>query len=79
MRRVLRNKLTPGQLVPESETEVVLTDTDPNVVRNWHTTKPLVFDNKGNMYVPFGSPSDACQDMSKYGPVGIPGGKGLDP
>jgi mono/diheme cytochrome c family protein len=31
------------------------------------------------MYVPFGSPSDAGQDMSKYGPTGIPGGKGLDP
>ena len=79
VKRVLRNKLTPGQLVPESETEIVLTDIDENVVRNWHTTKPLAFDNQGNMYVPFGSPSDACQDILKYGPVGIPGGKGLDP
>lgn len=79
VRQVLRNKLTPGQLVPDSPTEVVLTDTDPNVVRNWHTTKPLAFDNKGNMYVPFGSPSDACHDITLYGPVGLPGGKGLDP
>ncbi|NND32762.1 MAG: c-type cytochrome [Saprospiraceae bacterium] len=79
VRKVLRNKLTPGQLVPESETELVLTDTDPNVVKNWHTTKPLAFDHKGNMYVPFGSPSDACQDIMQYGPVGIPGGQGLDP
>lgn len=79
VRQVLRNKLTPGELVPGGPTEVVLTDTDPNVVRNWHTTKPLAFDNKGNMYVPFGSPSDACHDISLYGPVGIPGGKGLDP
>ena len=79
VRRILRNKLTPGQLVPNSETEVVLTDVDENVVKNWHTTKPLAFDNKGNMYVPFGSPSDACQDITKYGPVGIPGGHGLDP
>ena len=79
VRNVLRNKLTPGKLVPESTTEVVLTEEDENVVKNWHTTKPLAFDNAGNMYVPFGSPSDACQDMTKFGPVGIPGGQGLDP
>ena len=78
VRNVLRNKLTPGKLVPQSKTEVVLTDDDKNVVKNWHTTKPLAFDNQGKMYVPFGSPSDGCQDM-KYGPVGIPGGHGLDP
>ncbi len=79
VRQVLRNKLTPGKLVPESQTEVVLTDEDENVARNWHTTKPLAFDNKGNMYVPFGSPDDACQDMKQFGPAGIPNGKGLDP
>ena len=77
--QVLKNKLTPGQLVPESKTEVVLTDLDPNVARNWHTTKPVAFDRKGYMYVPFGTPSDAGQDITKYGPIGIPGGKGLDP
>jgi glucose/arabinose dehydrogenase/cytochrome c553 len=79
VRKVYRNKLTPGKLVPDSETEIVLTDDDENVVKNWHTTKPLAFDNKGNMYIPFGSPSDACQDITKFGPVGIPGGQGLDP
>jgi len=79
VRKVYKNKLTPGKLVPESETELVLTDVDQNVVKNWHTTKPLAFDKKGNMYIPFGSPSDACQDIKKYGPVGIPGGQGLDP
>ncbi len=77
--QVLRNKLTPGELVPTGKTEVMLTDTNRNVEKNWHTTKPLAFDNKGNMYVPFGSPSDAGQDIDKWGPVGIPGGKGLDP
>ncbi len=78
-KRIYRNKLKPGELVPSSETEVVLTDMDENVMKNWHTTKPVAFDNQGYMYVPFGSPSDACQDMSLYGPAGIPGGKGLDP
>jgi glucose/arabinose dehydrogenase/cytochrome c553 len=77
--QVLRNKLKDGELVPTSKTEVVLTDENPNVEKNWHTTKPVAFDNKGYMYVPFGSPSDANQDIEKYGPVGIPGGKGLDP
>ncbi len=77
--QVLRNKLKPGELVPTSKTEVMLTDLDPNVAKNWHTTKPLAFDKKGYMYVPFGSPSDAGQDITKYGPIGIPGGKGLDP
>jgi glucose/arabinose dehydrogenase/mono/diheme cytochrome c family protein len=78
VRTVLRNKLRKGELVPASPTELVLTDTDPNVVHNWHTTKPLAFDNKGNMFVPFGSPSDGCHDM-QYGPVGLPGGSGLNP
>ena len=78
-KRIYRNKLTEGELVPSGETEIVLTDLDENVMTNWHTTKPLAFDNQGYMYVPFGSPSDACQDMSLYGPVGIPGGKGLEP
>ncbi|WP_375582298.1 c-type cytochrome [Cyclobacterium xiamenense] len=79
VRQVLRNKLNPGELVPSSRTEVILTDTHPNVARNWHTTKPAAFDGKGNMYIPFGSPSDAGQDIEIYGPTGIPGGKGLDP
>ncbi|MBK5278338.1 MAG: PQQ-dependent sugar dehydrogenase [Bacteroidia bacterium] len=76
---IYRNKLREGELIPSSETEIVLTDLDENVDKNWHTTKPVAFDNKGNMYVPFGAPSDACQDMKMYGPVGIPGGKGLNP
>ncbi len=77
--QVLKNKLSPGELVPQSKTEVVLTDFDPNVAKNWHTTKPVAFDRKGYLYVPFGTPSDAGQDITKYGPIGIPGGKGLDP
>lgn len=77
--QVLRTKLTPGKLVPENKTEVMLTDLDSNVARNWHTTKPVAFDKKGNMYIPFGTPTDAGQDITKYGPVGKPEGVGLDP
>ena len=76
---IYRTALQEGELVPTGETEIVLTDRNPNVDTNWHTTKPVAFDDRGNMYVPFGAPSDACQDMGKYGPVGIPNGHGLDP
>jgi glucose/arabinose dehydrogenase/mono/diheme cytochrome c family protein len=77
VRHVLRTKLD-GNLIPKTNTEIVFTD-DSDVVKNWHTTKPLAFDDDGYMYIPFGGPSDAGQDIKKYGPVGIPGGKGLDP
>ncbi len=76
---VLRNKLTPGQLIPEGKTEVILTDDEPDLMKHWHSAKPLAFDEKGNMYVPFGAPDDAGQDIERVGPAGIPGGKGVDP
>ena len=72
-----RIKLTPGKLIPENKMEVVLTD-DHEHGTHWHITKPISFDNKGNLYVPFGSPSNACQDL-KNTPAGIPGFPGLDP
>jgi glucose/arabinose dehydrogenase/mono/diheme cytochrome c family protein len=74
---VYRIRLTPGTLVPEGEAEVVLTDDHEHGI-HWHITKPVAFDNKGNMYVPFGAPSNACQDISQT-PNGMPGGEGLDP
>ena len=72
-----RNKLTPGKLIPESKTEVVLTDDHAHGL-HWHMTKPVSFDDKGNMYVPFGAPSNACQDL-KLTPGGRPGFAGLSP
>jgi len=72
-----RNKLTPGKLIPESKTEVVLTDDHAHGL-HWHMTKPVSFDDKGNMYVPFGAPSNACQDL-KLTPGGRPGFAGLNP
>ncbi|QHT66430.1 c-type cytochrome [Rhodocytophaga rosea] len=75
--KIYRQKLTPGKLIPDSEMEVVLTD-DHAHGTHWHITKPVSFDNKGNMYVPFGSPSNACQDLANS-PGGKPGEAGLDP
>ncbi|MGH2647361.1 MAG: cytochrome C, partial [Ginsengibacter sp.] len=48
--RVFRQKLTPGQLVPDSKIELMLTDTQRP---RQHDTKPIAFDDKGNMYIPF--------------------------
>ncbi|MDN3687785.1 c-type cytochrome [Cyclobacterium jeungdonense] len=76
-RVVYRNRLVPGQLIPDSPMEVVLTDDHEHGI-HWHITKPVSFDMEGNMYVPFGSPSNACQDLVNK-PGGIPGSEGLDP
>lgn len=78
VRNVLRNKLRPGELLPDSVTQVVFTD-DSDVYVHWHSTKPLAFDNDGNMYIPFGAPDDAAQDVKLAGPGGMPNGKGVDP
>lgn len=68
--RVFRQKLTED-LVPDTKIELLLTDTQPP---RQHDTKPLAFDDKGNMYVPFGAPSDCCQiqDRTPFSP-------GMDP
>ncbi|MBS1669606.1 MAG: PQQ-dependent sugar dehydrogenase [Bacteroidetes bacterium] len=55
---VYRQKLTDGDLVPDSKVETVLTDTQPP---GQHDAKPIVFDGKGNMFIPFGASSDCCQ------------------
>jgi glucose/arabinose dehydrogenase/cytochrome c5 len=61
---VYRSKLTPGSLIPESEIEVILTD-DHEHGSHEHVAKPVSFDDKGNMYVPFGAPSNACQEINR--------------
>lgn len=72
-----RYKLNSEKLIPEGKPEVVLTDDHPHGV-HWHITKPVSFDNQGFMYIPFGTPSNACQDLAGT-PNGSPGGTGLDP
>ena len=69
---VYRCRLRPRMLVPGTM-EVILTD-DHSHGRHEHIAKPLAFDDKDNMYVPFGAPSDACQEMNR-----IPGSPGQNP
>lgn len=70
---VYRSKLKPGQLVPDSEIEVILTDDHPHGSHE-HIAKPLAFDEKGNMYVPFGANSNNCQELNR-----TPYSKGIEP
>lgn len=74
---LFRYRLTPGALVPQGERETVLRD-DHEHGAHWHITKPVAFDNQGFMYIPFGTPSNACQDITAT-PNGASGGVGLDP
>lgn len=72
---VFRTKLTPGKLIPEGKSELILTDDfNSKVHGSEHIAKPITFDNAGHMYVPFGSPSDACQVQNR-----VPGSKGEYP
>lgn len=81
---VYRQKITPGKLVPDTEPEVILTDDHAHGLNHWHIAKPMAFDDQGNMYVPFGSPSNACQLLDNEQPInqsfaGTPGTKGVYP
>lgn len=58
---VYRQKLTLGELVPESKTELVLTDN----YKTEHIGKSLAFDDDGHMYVNFGSTSNNCQENNR--------------
>lgn len=55
---VIRYKMTPGQLKPSGDAEVVVADLPGE---RQHGDKGLAFDGKGSLYVNVGSPSNACQ------------------
>ena len=72
---IYRCKLIPGKLEPDSSLDVILTDDyrhDP--YGHNHTAKSIAFDDKGTMYIPFGSPSDVCQVLDR-----IPESPGQNP
>ncbi|MEP6845792.1 MAG: c-type cytochrome [Panacibacter sp.] len=72
---VFRCKLRPGELLPDTTMELILHDDYRNDPHGFeHTAKPVSFDNKGNMFVPFGAPSDVCQELNR-----IPGAPGMYP
>ena len=56
---VYRQKLKPGQLVPDSKVDTIVIDSPPV---HSHQSKPIAFDGKGYMYVGWGANSDVCTD-----------------
>lgn len=56
---VYRYKLTPGELAPSSEMELIATGFPK---QGPHATKPMTFDGKGNMYVTVGAPVNAGEE-----------------
>jgi glucose/arabinose dehydrogenase/mono/diheme cytochrome c family protein len=72
---VYRQKLSDGELVPDSKVELILKDDFRNDVHGAeHIAKPITFDNNGHMYVQFGAPGDVCQELDR-----IPGAPGMNP
>ncbi|MDA8644086.1 PQQ-dependent sugar dehydrogenase [Flavobacteriaceae bacterium] len=61
---VYRYKLDPENLVPNGPLETVVIDDHPHGMHE-HIGKPIAFDNKGNLYVPFGAPSNSCQNPKR--------------
>ena len=70
---VYRYKLSPGKLIPEGEMEEIVVD-DHDHGMHEHIAKPIAFDNRGYLYVPFGAPSNACQELNR-----TPAVPGIDP
>lgn len=68
---IVRYKLKPGELVPDEHEEVIAHGFDNN---HQHASKPFTFDNKGNLYVNFGAPANACQNPDR-----TPGTPGQNP
>ena len=72
---VYRYKMDKDKLLPIGEAELILKDDYKNAKFGYeHIAKPIAFDQKGNMYVPFGSPGDICQEFNRR-----PGSQGMNP
>ncbi len=62
--RVYRQKLDSVTQLPIEGIETVLIDDHPHQSHE-HIAKPVTFDDLGNMYVPFGAPSNSCQSPKR--------------
>ena len=60
-----------GALVPEGEPEIVVSGFPE---QQSHASKAFAFDNRGNLYVAVGAPSNACQEQER-----TPGSPGIEP
>ncbi|MGM0505624.1 MAG: PQQ-dependent sugar dehydrogenase [Bacteroidota bacterium] len=63
---IYRYQLLEDELVPNPAYQTVLKYDYVNQPYGYeHTAKPLAFDDDGNLYVPFGSASDSCQEENR--------------
>lgn len=70
---IFRSKLIPGQLLPEAHFDTIVIDDHAHGLHE-HNAKPITFDESGHIYVPFGGPSNACQEHNR-----APFSLGMDP
>ena len=68
---VYRYAMTPGELVPPGEAELVIGGFPE---QRGHAEKAFAFDDAGNIYVNVGAPSNACMEVAR-----TRGSPGLDP
>jgi len=68
---IVRYKLNEGELVPNENAEIVAGGFS---AQNQHATKPMAFDQDGNMFVTVGAPANACQEQDR-----TTGSPGIDP
>ncbi|GIX16058.1 MAG: L-sorbosone dehydrogenase [Rhodothalassiaceae bacterium] len=66
--RILRAPLAEGRIEPAGPFEPIVTGFPD---QGQHATKPMAFDEAGNMYVTVGAPSNACQERTRT--AGSPG------
>jgi glucose/arabinose dehydrogenase len=72
---VYRQRIRPGRLVPDSDVQLILKHGYKASVPSYeHIAKPISFDDRGHLYVPFGAPGDSCQQANRR-----PGAPGQDP
>lgn len=70
-RSLFRYSLTAGELVPESDPEVIVSGF---LQQDEKKDKTITFDDGGNVYVKIGAPANACQEVPRT--IGAPG---MDP
>ncbi len=71
---VMRYPLIPGELLPDTTRLDTLVIDDHEHGSHEHIAKPISFDKDGYMYIPYGAPSDVCQETNR-----LPASPGLDP
>ncbi len=67
-RRIVRAPLAAGRIDPVGPFETMISGFPD---QGQHATKPMAFDDAGNMYVTVGAPSNACQERMRT--AGSPG------